>query len=215
MSFIFGPASPTVPMPTARIGNSRYPTTEYPDLASASLVQAADCFSCSICPATAVDSSTKKLSGSMGNVTLISRPGFVPSTISSARRMLSACTATLYRTAPLPTSAVILTTRRPPLYPNRALYSRLQHFYYSINVHCFLKLCNNTNDILQIPQQILRHELLETSVVRVCSSTWAGNDTLIEQDGTVDRLNVLAGRPVRPEPTPWVDLSTLQTLTQP
>jgi hypothetical protein len=56
----------------------------------------------------ATESSTKKASGSMGNVTSHSLPGFCLATISNARSMLSACTITLKRAGPLLTWTEIL-----------------------------------------------------------------------------------------------------------
>jgi hypothetical protein len=54
------------------------------------------------------ESLTKKVSGSIGNVTSQALPGFCLAAISNARSMLSACTATLKRAAPLLTSTEIL-----------------------------------------------------------------------------------------------------------
>src|SRR3712207_7435060 len=55
------------------------------------------------------ESRTKKASGSMGNVTSHSLPGFCLATISNARSMLSACTITLKRAGPLLTWIETLT----------------------------------------------------------------------------------------------------------
>src|SRR5918997_2041360 len=60
------------------------------------------------CLSGTTESSTKKAWGSMGNVTLHSLPGFCRATISNARSMLSACTITLKRAAPLLTWTEIL-----------------------------------------------------------------------------------------------------------
>src|SRR5215211_5847778 len=67
------------------------------------------------CPTGAAESSTKKVSGSMGNVTSHSLPGLCRSAISSARSMLSACTITLKRAAPLLTwiETLIISSRLP------------------------------------------------------------------------------------------------------
>ena len=56
----------------------------------------------------ATESSTKKDSGSMGNVTSHSLPGFCLAAISKACSMLSACIATLKRVVPLLTWTEIL-----------------------------------------------------------------------------------------------------------
>jgi DNA-binding HxlR family transcriptional regulator len=64
-------------------------------LAKPSVLYAASCL------AMATGSSTKKVSGSMGNVTSHSLLWFCLATISNARSMLSACTITLKRAAPL------------------------------------------------------------------------------------------------------------------
>ena len=61
------------------------------------------------------ESSTKKVSGSMGNATSYFLPGFCPATISRARSMLSACIATLKRDVPLLTYTDILIISAHPL----------------------------------------------------------------------------------------------------
>jgi hypothetical protein len=60
------------------------------------------------CLSGATGSLTKKVSASMGNVTSQALPGFSRAAISKARSMLSACTATLKRAAPLLTWTEIL-----------------------------------------------------------------------------------------------------------
>src|SRR5829696_3698340 len=61
------------------------------------------------------ESSTKKVSESMGNVTSHALPGFCLATISKARSMLSACIATLKRAVPLLTWTEILIISPHPL----------------------------------------------------------------------------------------------------
>jgi hypothetical protein len=58
--------------------------------------------------AEATKSSTKKVSGSMGNATSHALPGYCLATLFRARSMLSACTATLKRAVPLLTWTEIL-----------------------------------------------------------------------------------------------------------
>jgi hypothetical protein len=80
-------------------------------------------------PDVAAGSATQNASGSMGKATSQSVPGFCLFTISSARSMLSACTATLKRAAPLVTWTAILTISYP-LYDLRSACSGCVRFLY-------------------------------------------------------------------------------------
>src|SRR3712207_5349022 len=80
-------------------------------------------------PDVAAGSATQNSSGSMEKATSQSLPGFCLFAISSARSMLSACTATLKRAAPLVTWTAILTISYP-LYDLRSACSGCVRFLY-------------------------------------------------------------------------------------